>query len=434
MTSDATEQVDVVALRRVLHARAETAFREVATVATLLEALSPSLARADDVLIRRGAAALDPTDVYAYPSFAARQEAAAAAVALGCDPTVSDDLARHGTAFTIEVPGDRPGPTIGIRFDVDALPIVEDSSSDHLPAREGFASTTGAMHACGHDGHAAIGVALAERLIADRAFSGRVRFLFQPAEESVRGAPAMIAAGCADGLDVMIGLHLGEGLPARVLAAGSHGLQATEKLAIDFTGVSAHSAAAPQEGRNAIAAAATATLGLLAMSRDSRGVTNVNVGTIQGGRQSNIVPDHCRLEAEVRSDSDAVCASMLDRARRVVAGAAESWDVEHTLTRMSYASTMTSDAALVDHAYAAATSIDGVADVRRTALMAASDDLSLWARTVQDCGGVATYLVVGASSPAPHHHPRFDIDESALPVAVDWLERIVRTYPAGGLK
>ncbi len=425
--------IDVVALRRILHARAELAFCEVATVATLIDALAPSVAGAPDVIVRRGTEALDPAEVYGYPSLETRLAAAERAVELGLDAVVADELARTGTAVTVEIPGNRPGLTIGIRFDVDALPIEEDASAEHRPAREGFACTTGTMHACGHDGHAAIGAALAERLIADRDFPGRVRLLFQPAEESVRGAPAMIAAGCAEGLDVLIGLHLGEGLEARVLAAGSHGLQATEKLAIEFTGVAAHSAAAPQEGRNAIAAAATATLGLLAMSRDARGVTNVNVGTIHGGRQSNIVPDHCRIEAEVRSDSDEVCASMLERARRVAAGAAQSWDVSHSFARMSYASTMTSDAALVEHAYTAATGIDGAAEVRRTALMSASDDLSLWAKHVQQRGGVATYLVVGASSPAPHHHPRFDIDESALPVAVDWLERIVRTYPAGGL-
>ncbi len=424
--------IDVIALRRLLHARAELAFCEVATSATLLEALGPLLA-ASDVVVRRGTEAIDVSEVFGYPSLETRLDAAAQAVAGGADPSVADELARLGTAFTVEITGDRPGPTLGIRFDFDALPITEDESPEHLPAREGFRCQTGAMHACGHDGHAAIGVALAERLVTQRSFPGRVRLLFQPAEESVRGAAAMIAAGCADGLDVMIGLHLGEGLDARVLAAGSHGLQATEKLSVDFTGVSAHSAAAPQEGRNAIAAAATATLGLLAMSRDARGVTNVNVGTIHGGRQSNIVPDQCRIDAEVRSDSDEVCASMLARARRVVAGAAQTWDVSHELHRVSYASTMVSDDVLIDHAYAAATSIDGVKECRRTALMSASDDLSLWARTVQDQGGVATYLVVGAASPAPHHHPRFDVDESSLPVAVDWLERIVRTYPSEGL-
>ena len=421
---------DVVELRRLLHSRAETAFCEVATTATLLEALAPVLV-ATGVVVRRGSQALDPSAVVGYPPLDVRLAAAGRAVALGCDPLLADGLARTGTAFTVEIAGDRPGPTIGLRFDVDALPIVEDLTARHLPAREGFACRTGAMHACGHDGHAAIGVVLAERLAADRSFPGRVRLLFQPAEEQVRGAAAMIAAGCAVGIDVVIGLHLGEGLPARVLAASSSGLQATVKFAVEFHGVSAHSAAAPQEGRNALAAAATATLGILALSRDARGVTNVNVGTIRGGRQSNIVPDHCRIEGEVRSDSDEVCRSMLARVEQVVAGAALQWDVGHDLVRLSGAGTLRTDTRPAEHAHECALTVAGTAGVLRATPMNASDDLATWATAVQATGGEAVYLVVGASSPAPHHHPLFDVDESSLPVAVDWLERIVRTYPTG---
>ena len=419
---------DVVELRRLLHGRAEIAFCEVATVATVLETLAPVLA-APGVVVRRGTAALNPADTHDYPSLETRLAAAERAVAYGCDPVLADELARYGTAVTLDIPGDRPGPVIGIRFDVDALPITEDGSDDHLPAREGFAARSGAMHACGHDGHTAIGVVLAERLVADRSFAGSVRFLFQPAEESVRGAAAMIAAGCAEGIDVMIGLHLGEGLDARVVAASSHGLQATRKFRPTFTGVAAHSAAAPQEGRNAIAAAATATLGILAMSRDARGVTNVNVGTIEGGRQSNIVPDRCSVAGEVRSDVDEVCDDMYERILDVTAGAARQWGVEVTCDLMSWADTLRSDEALAEHAYECALALEGTAGVLRTTPMNASDDLATWASVVQAQGGMAVYLVVGGSSPAPHHHPRFDIDESSLPVAVDWLERIVRTYP-----
>jgi hypothetical protein len=117
--------------------------------------------------------------------------------ALAIESGVSPDRAAYfrdnGTALVVEVKGNRPGPSWGLRVDIDALPMHESAESGHFPANEGFNSTVAAMHACGHDLHATIGVGLLHRL-ADRDFGGTLRVFFQPAEEGVRGAQTMIDA------------------------------------------------------------------------------------------------------------------------------------------------------------------------------------------------------------------------------------------------
>lgn len=420
------DAAELVRLRRDLHQHAELAFTEVYAASTIIHALEGI----PGIRLRTGAEIFDRDRASDHPSEEDFESAASRALSAGADPAAVARVRRDGTAVVAEIDGVGPGPLWGVRADIDALPITESRDPAHLPAREGFVSDWGTMHACGHDGHTAIGIVLARRLAADRDFAGTVRILFQPAEESVRGAVPMIAAGAADGIDLMLGLHLGEGLDSRVCAGGSHGLQATRKFVVEFTGVAAHAAGSPQDGRNAIAAAATATLGMLALSRDSRGVTNVNVGTISGGRQTNIVPDSARLTGEVRSDDSAVCTDMMRRIESVVEGAATMWRVDSAIRVNGRADTMRADPELVRHLTSVAAEVAEVAEVRDSVLMSASDDLSLWARAVQDAGGLATFAVVGASSPAPHHNPRFDIDEACLPVACDWLEAAIRGWRA----
>ncbi|MFC0673197.1 amidohydrolase [Brachybacterium hainanense] len=419
---------DLVSLRRTFHAHAELAFTEVWTAATIRRELS-ALADLPGVQLRTGPAVLDPGAAARYPSTEELDAAAQRAIDAGIQPELARRVAREGTAVVLDIRGDRPGPVTAFRADIDGLPLEESDDDAHLPAREGFASIWPTMHACGHDGHAALGLGLAAALAADRDFPGTVRILFQPAEEVVRGARPMIAAGLADDVDQLIGLHLGEGLPAGDLAAGSHGLQATQKFEVTFRGVAAHAAGAPQEGRNALAAAAQATLGILAIRRDARGATTVNVGTLHAGRQSNIVPDRAELSAEVRSDSAEACDQLMERARRVVEGAALAWEVEAEVEVTGQATTLVCDDELVDRCLAAARQVRTEGTRYRSVPMPASDDLSLWAEAVQARGGQSTYAVVGASSPAPHHHSLFDLDESCLPVALAWMERIIRSGP-----
>ncbi|KAA9150263.1 amidohydrolase [Amycolatopsis acidicola] len=411
--------MDLVSLRRDIHAHPEPAFCELRTAALVLSQL-----RMLPVRLRTGAEAIRLEGIPAYPDEPTLREFAELAVANGADHTDIQTLAAQGTAVIADMEGTRPGPVWALRFDMDALPVAEAEDGGHFPATSGFGSAyPGFMHACGHDGHVAIGLALAERL-ADRDFPGTVRFLFQPAEEGGRGARAMLAAGAVDGVDRFVAVHLGLDLPAAKVAAGITGIFATTKMRARFTGVAAHAAAAPQDGRNALLAAATAVLGIHSLPRFSTADTRVNVGTLHAGGGVNIVPALAELTCEARSRDGAVNADLTERVKRVLRGAAEAQGVEVEIEETGGSTSLNCDDALLDAVLAAAGSRGH--EAVRLHEMGGSDDASLFAEAVQRAGGLATYTVVGGSNPAPHHNPRFDVDEAALPVAVDVLEALIR--------
>jgi aminobenzoyl-glutamate utilization protein A len=358
------------------------------------------------------------------PPLDARQSAAERAVAAGAPAELARHLAEHGTAVVVDIDGGRPGPRWAVRVDMDGLPIAESTDADHPPARLGFRSVTGAMHACAHDAHTAIGVGLAHRL-AGTEFPGSLRLLFQPAEEGARGARAMLGRGVVDGIDRFVGVHLGEDQPVGRVVGGAHGLLATEKLRVRFTGRAAHSGLSPERGRNALAAAAQATLGLLGMPRHGGALTRVNVGRLTAGDAINVVPGWAELMCETRSDDPEVARDLGRRARAIVAGAATMYDVAAEVSVLGAATTFPPDPALVDLVMEAARR-RGVTDAVEHCTVSASDDASLFAEVVREHGGLASFVVVGGGNTAPHHHPAFDIDEAALPVALDLLESLVR--------
>ena len=177
----------------------------------------------------------------------------------------------------------KPGPTVGFRFDMDALDIQESLDPDHKPVAEGFVSINeNMMHACGHDSHTTIGLGVAKVLseIKDE-LSGRIKLIFQPSEEGVRGAKSMVEAGVVDDVDLFVAGHIGTGSPLGEFACASEGYLATTKLDVTFKGVAAHAGGQPEQGKNALLAAATASLNLYAISRHSDGASRVNVGVLE---------------------------------------------------------------------------------------------------------------------------------------------------------
>jgi aminobenzoyl-glutamate utilization protein A len=413
--------LDPVTLRREFHAHPETAFREIRTTARVGEILAGL-----GVDGRVGADAIRVPGIVDYPTEQQLDVAADRATATGADRGWVARVRAGGTALVADVAGDRPGPMWALRFDTDALPITEADGAAHRPAAQGFASTfTGSMHACGHDGHVAIGLALAERLARDPDFPGTVRFLFQPAEEGGRGARAMLGAGVLDGVDRFLALHLGLGLPLRHVVGGAVGAFATTKLRARFTGVASHASAAPQQGRNALAAAAAATLAVLGQPRWSSSDTRVNVGTLHAGDNVNIVPAWAELTAETRALDAEVQAELSDRVVAALHGSAATYGCEVAVTETGGSTTIRSDEAVAQAAYDAALALGGTGQT--TGPMGGSDDASLFLAEVQRTGGTGSYVMVGADNPAPHHNPAFDVDEAALGFSVDLLESLVRS-------
>lgn len=413
---------DLVALRRALHARPELAFTEIETAAKVVTELT---GRADS--IQAGTAVCDLDCVAGLPDPDQLEASRRRALASGVPQELVRTLGEGATGVVVTVRGRRPGPTIGIRFDMDAIAVGESTSPAHAPTRGAFASTRpGIMHACGHDGHVAVGIELGRRLCADRDFAGRVLLVFQPGEEGVRGAQAMVAAGVVDDVSVMLGLHLGIDLPVGTVAAGTQGLLATQKLRVEFEGEAAHAALAPHQGRNALLAAASASLALHTLPPHGDHTTRVNVGRLVAGTAAGIVPERAVMDCELRADDETVLEWLRGRAGDIVRGAARSYGLAVSVTQMGAATVARCDPRLVQDLMTAASTLAAVQTSLASAPMRASDDMTLFMSHVQERGGLATFALVGASSPAPHHHPLFDIDERALPIAADWLERLIR--------
>jgi aminobenzoyl-glutamate utilization protein A len=411
----------VVALRRDVHQHPELGFTEIRTAASVIAELT-----AAGWSVRYGRSVGDVRGLAGLPDSAVLSAAVSRALSAGVDDDLVSALRDGQTAVVADLDGDRPGPTVALRFDMDALPILESTAAEHFPAAHGFRSAyDGIMHACGHDGHVAIGVAVA-RLLADRRFPGRVRLLFQPAEEGVRGARAMAAAGAVDGVSVFYATHLGMGLPVAAVAAATTGRFATGKFLARFVGRAAHASGSPESGRNALVAAATAALNVQALPRFAAADTRVNVGRLVAGTAANIVAADAEMAFEVRSTDSAVLAELVRRCGLICSGAAAAQEVSCSVVETGRAGAAPCDAGPVAAVLAAAAGVESVSDVFEEWPALGSDDATLFMAEVQGAGGAATYLGVGGGDIAPHHSALFDVDERALVVAVDVLERLVR--------
>jgi aminobenzoyl-glutamate utilization protein A len=413
--------VDVIARRRQLHSWPEVGFTEFFTSTTIISTLLEL-----GYSVRWGAEANDLGAVLGLPARDELEQAAHLAVQRGADQRVVETLDNGGTGVVAELQGRRPGPTTALRFDMDALPVQESAEEEHLPAREGFRSEReGYMHACGHDGHVAIGLALAEQL-ADREFPGTVRLIFQAAEEGARGAAPLVKGGAVLAVDRLLSLHLGLDLPAGTVAAASTGFYANSKLEAHFTGRAAHAAAAPDQGRNALLAAANALLMIHAIPRFGSARTRVNVGLLHGGTSPNIIAERARMMLEVRSTDGEVNLELARRVRNVMQGAAAMQEVDVSIEEIGRATTAPCDPELVADVAEAAKTVRGFDSVVDVHDVGVSEDVTLLMREVQGNGGKADYLVVGASNPGPHHNPRFDVAEEVLPPAVELFDSLVR--------
>ena len=344
------------------------------------------------------------------------------AVAQGGDPAYLE-LLQGGFTGVVGVLRNGDGPTVGLRFDMDALDIQESAAEVHRPAREGFASVNdGAAHACGHDGHTALGLGVAEVLMTMReTFRGTVKLIFQPAEEGVRGAKSMVEAGVVDDVDVLLGLHLyGRWNLGEIECARSNFL-ATSKFDALIKGEPGHAGGDPQAGKNALLAAATAVLNLYAIPRHREGATRINVGKLIAGEGRNVICPEARLVIETRGATTELNVYMVERATRVLTSAAAMYDCTVEIIAMGSAPLATSDKALGERVESIALRMEGFS-LHPPESGGGSEDYTYMMARVQALGGLATHIGLGAGIGAGGHHTAtFDFDERALVDAVKLL-------------
>ena len=311
------------------------------------------------------------------------------------------------------------GPTVAFRFDMDALPVLECKEEAHYPAKEGFASrNTGVMHACGHDGHMTVGLGTAKILCELREqLHGTVKFIFQPAEEGVRGAKSIVEHGHLDDVDYVLGAHMGGGPEQKEAAIGIGGGEslATVKYDVEFYGKGSHAAASPEEGKNAMLAMATAILNLHAIPRSGKGDTRVKVGKVVAGTGRNIICEHAHMEMEVRGMTTEANTYMKEYAERIIRSAAEMHDCTCEMKLMGAAMNGINDDALSDRLAKVCEEDLHLPVVRlKKGGAGGSEDYSYMSERVQSHGGQSCYFMNLSCCTGTLHNERFNFREEAL--------------------
>lgn len=370
----------LIALRRHLHAMPEVAFQEIKTAALIAEKMR----------------------------------------ALGF--AVETGIGKTGVVAVLE--GDQPGPALMIRADIDGLPVDEATGLE-------FASTNGAMHACGHDGHIAVLVTAAEILATMKSqLAGKVIFLFQPAEETISGAQAMIDDGVLDKYppDRTIGLHIMNVLPVGTIATNRGPLMSGGiRFAITIEGPGGH-AGWPHETVDPVVIGSQIVLGLqTVVSRETSPMTPgvLTIGSfISDSKAGNVITEKVELQGSVRAFELDQLEQMYGAIERIAMGIGEAGRAKVVVTEQQSIRPTINDPEVAEWLGGIAEQIvgDGAAEVEP---VTGGEDMSEFLHRVP-----GAFFFVGGATPGAevHHSPKFDIDERSLPIGVELFVRAAVDY------
>ncbi|WP_032091833.1 M20 family metallo-hydrolase [Necropsobacter rosorum] len=315
----------------------------------------------------------------------------------------------------------RPGKTVALRFDIDCVNVTETHNQAHLPNRLNFRSVNdGFMHACGHDGHIAIGLGTALWLSRHKdQLNGKIKLVFQPAEEGVRGAAAIAASGILDDVDYFAASHLSFCADSGTVISNPKNFLSTTKIDLRYSGKPAHAGAQPHVGKNALLGAAHAVTQLHGIARHGEGMTRINVGVLNAGEGRNVIPTNASLQLEVRGENKAINQYMVDQVMRIAKGVAVSFELDYETEIMGEAVDMVNDAELVALVEDIAARQPQIHATHADYAFNASEDATILGRRVQEHGGKAIYFILGADRTAGHHQAEFDFDEAQLLTGVN---------------
>lgn len=344
----------------------------------------------------------------------------------GCDEVVTG-LGRTGVVGVIR--GARPAGTgdlkaIGLRADMDALPIVE---STGLP----YASKVpGKMHACGHDGHTAMLLGAARYLAETRNFAGDAVMIFQPAEEGGAGAAAMIDDGLMErfGIEQVYGMHNGPGIPVGAFAISPGPVMAaTDAIDIRIEGHGGH-AARPHLCVDPVLAGAqliTALQGIVARNVDPFEAAVVSMCEFHAGNARNVIPQYAELKGTVRTMTAEVRDMVEQRVRDVVAGVAQLTGTRIDLTYERGYPVLVNHMAETDVAIQVARDVAGEANVVPLPPLMGAED---FAYMLEKRPGA--FVFIGNGDSAGLHHPAYDFNDEAIVYGTSYWVRLVETQLA----
>jgi amidohydrolase len=368
-------------------------------------------------------------DLHAHPELAFEEVRTSGIVAerlkaLGLKPRTG--VGKTGVLATVA--GGRPGKTVLLRADMDALPILEEND---VPYRS---QTDGKMHACGHDCHTSILLGIAKRLTAEAAsLPGTVRLCFQPAEENGGGANAMIADGALEGPkpDAAFGLHVWQDLPlGEVGVTPGPFMAAVHEFTVTVHGKGAH-AAMPHAGVDPVLCLAHMVTALQAMvSRETDPFLQavLSVTQIHAGTAFNIIPGTAWMNGTVRVFDPAWDRELPQRFERVARGVADAFGCRADVAYVKHNGPTVNDPAMAEIAREAAIEVVGREHVRSDVRTMGGEDFSSFLLQVPGC-----FIAIGSRNEQrglvyDHHHPRFDVDEKSLEIGAEVLLRTARRF------
>ena len=358
-------------------------------------------------------------DFHRHPELAFQEHRSARIITeelrgLGYD--VETGVAKTGVMGLLR--GRDSGPVVMARFDMDALPVPEANETDYASQNDGV------MHACGHDGHMAIGLGVATLIARHRDhLPGTLKLVFQPAEEGANGAAVMVEEGVLENPrpDVLLITHLwNEKAVGNVDVAPGAIMAAADRWTCTVHGEGGHGAM-PQRAVDPIVAASqivTALQTVVSRNISPLETAVLTVGSFHGGDAFNVIPDRVDLKGTIRTYDSQVREKVLQRARQVIDNVAAAYETSASFEVEALAPALVNDADVVEAVRRAAETVLGPQAVTSGERTMGSEDAAYLTQEVPGC-----YFFLGSANPergldAPHHNPRFDFDEDALPLGV----------------
>lgn len=333
------------------------------------------------------------------------------------------------TGIVVTISSERPGPVLAIRADMDALPITEENQVPYRSQHDGF------MHACGHDGHSAIALGTVYYFCQHRQdFRGTLKIIFQPAEEGPGGAKPMIEQGVLKNPDVeaIIGLHLWNNLPLGTVGVRSGALMAAvECFRCQILGKGGHGAMPHQTVDSIVVGAqiVNALQTIVARNVSPLDAAVVTVGEFHAGTALNIIADTASLSGTVRYFNPRMEGYFDKRIEQIIAGACQAQGASYKLDYWQLYPSVINNSKIAELVRSVASEVvETPAGVVPECQTMGGEDMAFFLNAIPGC-----YFFLGSANPAkdlayPHHHPRFDFDETALSMGVEIFVRCVEKF------
>lgn len=338
-------------------------------------------------------------------------------------------LSEKDSGIIATIQGGQPGKTIALRADMDALPIQEETGVEYTSQHDGF------MHACGHDSHTAMLLGAAKALKARQAeLKGKVRLIFQTAEELAKGAPVLVEMGAMDGVDAVFGIHIGtiisKDIPAgTVICTPGCCMASFDRFVVNVKGIGCHGST-PEKGVDPVNIAAHIVLALQAInSREFNACVPVvlTIGSIHGGKQYNIIPEEVTIEGTIRTLDANVRQKMAQRIGEISAATASAFGGTATLEMDWGAPPVVNDANMAALGAAAAVEVLGedmvISHVDYPNM--GGEDFAYYLEKVPGAFMFLSSANAQKNTDIAHHNPKFNVDEDVF-----WIGSAVYTAVA----